>query len=337
MSAFFLSFITVVVGAKCSLPACAGNTSPVKPSSSLSGKAQALSSGEAPEDPNDPYKDDVRKARLFIRNRHELEARAILKVVCSHQNASNESRMMYAETFLDFEGAEDSSPGAGEAFDGLKTVIQKDPKNWRAYRDLASVANMRGKYNDAVQLASKAIAIGGNNMATYRQRMLAYTHLQRSDEALKDMAVMLSMQPTTVNYMLQGDTLRGLKRYKEAAASYRNGLAMGGFQYKDRCFNQLFTCLKLAGDYNGAIGELDKRLKTEPDNPEWNDDKGQCQMKLKMFADAVKSFSAAIKAYPIEAYYIHRAEAYEQLGQKALATADRAKGKDAKKDEPPLF
>ncbi|HEY9682415.1 MAG TPA: tetratricopeptide repeat protein [Oculatellaceae cyanobacterium] len=335
--AFSLSLLVIVVGAKCSLPVCAGDTSPAKPSPSLSAKAPVVSQGTAPEEPNDPYKSDVRKARLFIRNRHELEARAILKAVCSHPNASNESRMMYAETFLDFEGAEDSSPGAREAFDGLKTVIQKDPKNWRAYRDLASVANMRGKYSDAVQLATKAIAVGGNNMATYRQRMLAYTHLQRSDEALKDMAVMLSMQPTTVNYMLQGDTLRGLKRYKEAAASYRNGLAMGGFQYKDRCFNQLFTCLKLAGDYTGAIAEVDKRLKAEPDNPEWNDDKGQCQMKLKMFADAVKSFSVAIKAYPIEAYYLHRAQAYEQLGEKALAEADRAKGKAVKKDEPPLF
>jgi tetratricopeptide (TPR) repeat protein len=290
-----------------------------------------------PEDKHDPYKEDVKKAKQFIRNHRQLEARSVLNTVCNRQDASIESRLLLAETFLDFEGTEDNSPGAGAAFEGLRLVLQKDPNNSRAYRDLAYVANMRGKYAEGLQYANKSISLAPNSMVTYRQRMLANSHLGHTDEALKDMSVMLKLKPTTVNYMLQGDMLRGQKRYKEAVASYRNGIAMGGAAYQDRCFNQLFKCLMLSEDYNGAIAELDKRLKNEPEHAEWNDDKGQCEMKLKKYPEAVKSFSIAIKGYPIEAYYLHRAEAYDQMGRKDLAAADRAKAKGAKDDVAPLF
>lgn len=78
-----------------------------------------------------------------------------------------------------------------------------------------------------------------------------------------------------------------------------------------------------AGDYNGAIKDYTKSLKTEPENPDLYLGRGKCYLKLDKGKQAVSDFNKAIELFPNyrEAYML-RAGIHQQELNYPLSIAD---------------
>ena len=215
---------------------------------------------------------------------------------------------------------------------GLQTALQKDPKCSRAYRDLATLSNLHGNFPQCVEYATKSLTIPGANPEALRQRAIAYSHMNRLADAVKDINDYIAQgHPAATNYMLRGDFQRAMKQYAEAAASYQKALdvAVGAGKYQERCFNQLVKCLELQSKFTEIDALLTKELAKDKRNFELLDLRGQYRMKDKKIAAALDDFTAALNVEPASAFYEHRAAAYDALGRKKEAEQDRVAGKKA--------
>jgi tetratricopeptide (TPR) repeat protein len=185
---------------------------------------------------------------------HPLEARTKLQWICSQPNATPPMYCALAETYIDFEGKEDSTRASKSAIDGLFIALQKDPQCGHAYNCLASFANLKGDYAGAAQYATKALSVKKPDPSGLRQRALAYSHMNRLEDAIKDQQAFINMDhKIPVNYMLLGDLQQAVKKYSDAEASYRAALS-AGIAYHDRSFNLLIKCLRLQGKEPQIVG-----------------------------------------------------------------------------------
>ena len=256
---------------------------------------------------------------------HPLEARKKLQWLCSQPNATAPMYCALADTYVDFEG--DNSSESQTARSNLFIALQKDPQCGHAYNCLAQFANLKGDFPSAAQFATKALAVKQPFPGALRQRALAYSHMNRLEDAIKDQQAFIDRGfKLPVNYMLLGDLQMAVKKNSDAEASYRTALSSGA-QYQDRCFNLLLKCLRLQGKDSQVIAEISKRLAKDPTDPAMMDLRGQCEFKMKNYKDALRDCSAAIKESPLSMYYDHRAAVYDAMGQKQLAADDRAKSK----------
>ncbi len=65
----------------------------------------------------------------------------------------------------------------------------------------------------------------------------------------------------------------------------------------------------------------------DPNNSDLLDSRGQSELRMKNYKDALRDYSAAIAEAPLSMYYDHRADVYDAMGQKQKALDDRAKSK----------
>jgi tetratricopeptide (TPR) repeat protein len=232
-----------------------------------------------------------------------------------------------AETYADFEGKDDNSPGFISAIQGLSIALQKDPECGRAYLSLATFANMKGKYADAAQYSTKGLSVKKVDEGAFRQRAIAYSHLNRLPEAIKDQQAFINHNhEMAADYMLLGDLQQAGKKYADAEISYRTAMTRGS-AYHERCFNLLVKCLRAQGKESQVVAEISKQLAKDPTDSALLDLRGQAEFKSKNYKDALRDCTAAIKESPLSMYYDHRAAVYDALGQKQQAADDRAKSK----------
>jgi tetratricopeptide (TPR) repeat protein len=280
-----------------------------------------------------PIDDAYKEAMALDTKGHPLEARAKLLWICSQPNATPPMYCSLADTYIDFEGREDSSAGIRSARQGLAIALQKDPQCGRAYKCLSAFANLKGEYADAAQYATRALSVKESDDGALRQRALAYSHLNRFEDAIKDQQAFIAKKHITpVNYMLLGDLQQAAKKYSDAEASYRIALT-SGTTYQERSFNLLLKCLRLQGKEAQVTAEISKRLAKDPTDADMLDLRSQSEFKMKNYKDALRDCNAAIKESPLSMYYDHRAAVYDALGQKQQAADDRAKSKSKSSSE----
>lgn len=272
--------------------------------------------------------EDAYKAAMAMNDKgHPLEARKRLQWICAQPNATPPMYCALADTYIDFEGREDNTAGSKLAKDGLRIALQKDPQCGHAYKCLSAFSNLEGQYADAAQFATKALSVNKADYGALRQRALAYSHLNRFEDAIKDQQAFIAHNHTTpINYMLLGDLQQAVKKYSDAEANYRMALTSGP-AYHDRCFNLLLKCLRLQGKEAQVTAEISSQLAKDPTDPGLLDLRGQSELKMKNYQDALRDSNAAIKESPLSMYYDHRAAVYDALGQKQQAADDRAKSK----------
>nr|CCC90597.1 putative stress-induced protein sti1 [Trypanosoma congolense IL3000] len=84
-----------------------------------------------------------------------------------------------------------------------------------------------GRYTEAAQLFTQAIALDPSNHVLYSNRSGCYAALHDYPKALTDAEKCVSLKPDWVKgYVRQGAALHGLRRYGEAAAAYKKGLEL---------------------------------------------------------------------------------------------------------------
>eukprot|EP00929_Paragymnodinium_shiwhaense_P000877 TRINITY_DN101082_c0_g1_i1.p1 TRINITY_DN101082_c0_g1~~TRINITY_DN101082_c0_g1_i1.p1 ORF type:complete len:423 (-),score=111.80 TRINITY_DN101082_c0_g1_i1:87-1355(-) len=117
-----------------------------------------------------------------------------------------------------------------------------------------------GKYREAIDAYSKAIALDSSQHLAYSNRSAAYLKVSEAEKALADAEECVKLSPSwPKGYNRQAAALQALKRFQEALAACDAGLAMGGEdatlrKMKTEVTDGLF-CTKLLGKWHGTVSD----------------------------------------------------------------------------------
>jgi FkbM family methyltransferase len=108
-----------------------------------------------------------------------------------------------------------------------KQILDEDPGNADALHLLGVVEAQQKKYQSAIELFDRALAINSANVALYCNRAEALRQLKRFEDALTSYNLALAITPDSPEiFYKRGNTLQDLKRFEEAVVSYDRALAL---------------------------------------------------------------------------------------------------------------
>jgi len=110
----------------------------------------------------------------------------------------------------------------------FREVLKREPDNYLAMNNLAVYLALRKiRVDEAIQLLDKAIEIAGPLPALCDSRATAYTAAGRWKEALEDLDLAISEEPTAVRYFHKALALVAGDQKEEAAKAFRQALDRG--------------------------------------------------------------------------------------------------------------
>jgi tetratricopeptide (TPR) repeat protein len=181
-----------------------------------------------------------------------------------------------------------------KATDDLNEAVRLDPKNSDAYVNLNLVFKHNKQYEKALEVCNKAIQADPKNFFAYNAKATSEFDLARFDDALKDANRAIELKPDFADaYEIRGAALLNLRDFEKSAAD----------------------------------GE--KAISLKPDCAEAYYYGGSALYQLGQYEKAAQYFTKAIeidKWHRTYAYHL-RGMCYEQLGKKALASADLDKAR----------
>lgn len=160
---------------------------------------------------------------------------------------------------------------------------------------------------------------------SYNLRAVAYTGLNKQNEAIADMTKSMQMNPDTEHeeYERRAQMFKKAGRYKEAIADYTVALKLAPSIWQIR--TERMDCYIRMHDFDSALNEVNAMMKASPDDEYLFLVRGNLYLAKTKYAEAIEDYSTAIKMdsdKDVPTYYIQRAKAYRALGRNDLARAD---------------
>ena len=128
-----------------------------------------------------------------------------------------------------------------------------------------------------------------------------------------------------IAYEERAGTYGRLKKYVEAIADYSTVIAnkpndWGVYLSRGNLYSESGRDDEAIKDFDKAVQDKNDLVKTFALYG-----RGQVYFKKNEFSEAISDFTMAIQFYKVGLFYSARAEAYEKIGRKDLAEADRKK------------
>jgi tetratricopeptide (TPR) repeat protein len=234
----------------------------------------------------------------------------------------------------------------------LTQAIRLNPDDDRSsYFMRGSLYNRKGDYERAVSDASQVIKIALAHIAegaarsdrfqqvyslqvrsAYSERSLYRTNMGDFEKALADCNEIISRWPeNSEGYKARGQFYYWQKQYDLAIPDYDKALQLEPGESTSRSGKAL--ALLHLGRIGEASAEVEAGLRSGTDRDRFLGARGVIAYEQGKFAQAIDDLSEAarLSAFEFPAYYLYRGQAFEKLGQKALAMADykTAAGLDA--------
>ncbi len=119
----------------------------------------------------------------------------------------------------------------------LKRLVQKQPRNFEAFKELAYALSKMGNYEYALKSLKKAKSICRKDKTLYRELSRVYFHKEQYFEAKREMRKVLKHYPPHYkNYYNMGNICGLLERPTEAVSYYKKSLEINK-DYSDTYFN----------------------------------------------------------------------------------------------------
>lgn len=208
----------------------------------------------------------------------------------------------------------------------LKRLIQLRADDMDARRMLASLRWQQRRYDEVIEQGRAMLAADENNAMA--AGMLAKAYIATGEFALAQQIAerWRKQQPEHVlGYHLAGEVLAAQKKYSAAIDAYKQAL-----QHAPDALEPLSALVRnalLAGKPGIAESYLRGVIDKQADNVVAHNLLGETLMAKKDFADAVKSFQAAIDHNPsLWLPYRNMASAYLQMHQQPMAVESYRKG-----------
>lgn len=195
----------------------------------------------------------------------------------------------------------------------------------------------RGAIQAATQALSKPLSLSDKiNMLELRSE--SCLNLNEYKQSLADMneAIRLRTVVPMNRYLRRANIETALEMHREAAKDFaivinrkidkKDGISTT----TDDLYYRKASCLFKCGDYRKAKADYDAILKMDPDSEEAFKLRGDCHVALGEFQLAIKDYTKAIEndTESPETSYFARSVAYEKLGNKAQAAADKKRALD---------
>jgi len=153
-----------------------------------------------------------------------------------------------------------------KAANDFSKVLQLDPNNFTAYKNLAHINLQFGNYTNAITLYSIFISINNGDYSVYESRSRAKFNLGNYEGALLDLdsAIMINKNSAFL-YNNRGVLKNQIGYVSEALLDFEQAVKLSNYINIDMLYNSAFVKNKL-GDTKGALHDCDKALQVEPDN-----------------------------------------------------------------------
>jgi tetratricopeptide (TPR) repeat protein len=151
-----------------------------------------------------------------------------------------------------------------------------------------TIEDMKGAKADF----DKAIAIDGNMAEFYVLRAMHGSRVKDNKAALADMDKAISLEPENAQYYaLRSDAKRDLGDNTGAMEDLQKSLEI---KPGSTAYNNLADIKNVAGDYKGALKEVNNAIKLEPKHGAAYCTRGEIKSNMKDYAGAIKDFKKAI-------------------------------------------
>ncbi|MCC7529383.1 MAG: tetratricopeptide repeat protein [Candidatus Melainabacteria bacterium] len=260
------------------------------------------------------------------------EACEILTVICNSKYANCETLCSLADYSTDQMGESDPSHPVEKI---LEQAIKLDPKCSRAWTLLADTSFKKGDIAKAIRYSDKSISVSQPKAPyhlAYMVRAAVLAQVERYDEALE--CVVKAEKPAGYRaelWRIKGSILENLKRYSEAAASYRKAISTSN-QSIDWTTFQIVRCLEKQNLNKEAISELCALIKTNPADAEAYRVRASLKVKVNDLNGAIGDLSKVLELEPTTKSYLERAKLYERTGKKELSKKDMQAAEKLKAD-----
>lgn len=213
-----------------------------------------------------------------------------------------------------------------EAKDFYLQALNLHPNQPDSLHLLGVIASHTKKFELAVELIGRAIAIAPNIAVFHANLGLALEDLQRFDDALSSYDKAIALKPDYADaYINRGNALKNLKRFDDAIASFEKAIALKP-DHAVAYYNHGNAMLSLKR-FDDALASYDKAVAFKSDYFEVYNNRGLALEGLKQLEDAVVSYEKTIALNPdyFQAY-INRGNSLKDLKRldEALASYDKA-------------
>jgi protein O-GlcNAc transferase len=200
-----------------------------------------------------------------------------------------------------------------------EAIYMKMPHNADALHLRGVIAHQSKKYDEAVELINKAIAIAPSNAAYYFSIDLVWRALNRLDEVVASYQNLLARTPdNAVAYNNLANALKAQGRFDEAVTFYQQALALDpGYAVAQ---SNLGSAVAALGDLEQAVAHYQKALELKPDFVEGHYNLGGALKAQGKLQEAIVCYRKALSLRP------DFTEAYNNLG---IALADQGHQQEA--------
>lgn len=279
-------------------------------------------------------KDEELQGEAILRRAEKLDARdkqarakaLVLRYLKVHPDDSLALRILGdCYFYADMEGSQHA-----KARHCYERAIKTDPQNSVAYRMLAELNLVDGKYEQAALMASQALACKNPTPYALRTRAIAFHNLHRYSEAIKDMDTFLAghggVGDTRMKWlMIKAGMLQDARRYDEAITVIKEVQSM---HWTDDIALKEAQCYAKAGKFSDAINVLSTIIAKNPEDEFAYSERAKARVSAKQYKEALKDFNKSLELAPLAQTFRDRAALYEILGMKAEAKKDRDKAEE---------
>jgi len=185
-----------------------------------------------------------------------------------------------------------------------RQILQTEPNHPDALHLLGMIAHQVGKYDVAVELINKSLAIRPDSAEVHNNLGNALKNLGRLDEAVASYRKAMAIKPDfALMHINLGIALKEQGKMDEAVASYRKALAIKPDFAEAHYY--LGNALKNLGKLDEAVASYLKVLAIKPNYAEAHNNLGNAIDGLGKLDEAVASYQKALAVKPdyAEAYY----------------------------------
>lgn len=195
---------------------------------------------------------------------------------------------------------------AAQAFEGgnmdradsiLKKILQAEPKNLPGLHMLGLIKVSQRKYEEAVELLSKAARISPNEGAIQFNLAKALVDCGYAERSLPHHQKAVSLSPNNAGAWLNyGKIVSGMGRHEEALTYYDRAISLRP-DYVEALLNK-GAALKELRSYESAISFAEQALALDPTLAEGWSNKGIALKELELYEEALASYDKAISLKP---------------------------------------
>ncbi|MBX9952427.1 MAG: tetratricopeptide repeat protein [Candidatus Obscuribacterales bacterium] len=278
----------------------------------------ALSAG-APSRSETIEEREYARAQALIKEGHRDRASVILLKLYRLHPQNTALLVELGQTYLN--DTTEMAGGQIKAEQCFRKAIKLDPEYGKAYYHMSEWANAQCKYDLAIEMATKALSVRKPDVQAYMERAATYSHQHKDKQALADLDKFIALGKGGRKAIeRRANILENLKLYERALADYRT---MQKLHFDDGTAFQEARCLEKLNKTDEAIACLTNLLKHNDDDDAAYEARGNLLFKGGRVKEAITDYSKAIELLPSATLYEQRAQAYEKMGRKDLASKDR--------------